>query len=484
MQRRRHRWASYLALSAALTGLLLVGRLSAQAPGQGPASLWQQQPAVSDEIAPRLLSGPDGQVYRLWQKSADFRAGGGGVFLSLAGSSEKWQKLLEILPGEPGVTALYPEVAFGPSKEIAVAYQWRRHIPRTKQIRVARSYDAGKTWTQPSTPIESSGKGFTPTLAWGQGRSLVVVWADERRHDKAWDVYARRSPDGGDTWEPEQLLSRFPTQAVTDLAASPAMISDGKDRFWVVWLGLRNGQSAYYLSRSVDAGRTWKDPVALTGQSVSVFGQRLVRSGERLLLVWQDTPTGQDRIYAVTSGDGGVTWNSPTRVDHLPQDSKASAGSPAVVLASDSEAFVAWHDRRNGREDIFFGRSVDGGRTWGLEDTRLDMDEPGTATSRYPAMARAADGRLAVAWEDDRAGYEGIYLRIRGAGESPTWGPEIPVTPPGVAPPGPRKAARTPSLGWGSGGAVYVAWQVWDFAQGPSAPTNQVGGRTLFPDKK
>ena len=478
MRRRRHLWAGCIALTAALTVLLLIGRPSAQAPGKGAGPLWQ--PAVAaDEMAPRLLPGPDGQVFRRWQRWTDFRTGGGGIFLALASSGDTWQKLVELLPSEPGVTALDADVAFGSSKEVALAYQWRRHAPRTKQIRLARSYDGGKTWTRPSTAIESSGKGFTPKLGWGRGRSLVVVWADERRADKAWDVYARRSPDGGDTWEPEQLLSRFPQQTLADLAVSPEMISDGQDRFWAVWLGLRNGRSGFYLSRSSDGGRTWTGPVALSGQSVSVFGQRLVRSGERLLLVWQDTLTGQDRIYAVTSGDGGVTWSSPTRVDHVPPDSKAAAGSAAVVLGPDAEAFVAWHDGRNGRDDIFLGRSPDGGRTWGTEDTRLDMDDPGTAVSRYPRIARAEDGRLAVAWEDDRAGHEGIYLRVGAAGQFPAWSPEVV-----VAPPSQKKAARIPSVLWGPGGALYVAWEVWDFAQGPSAVTKQVDGRILFPDKK
>jgi hypothetical protein len=440
--------------------------------------MWK--PAVpADEMAPRLLSGPEGQVFRLWQRWTDFRAGGGGIFLGLASSADTWEKLVEILPSERGVTALDPGVAFGSSKEVALAYQWRRHDPRTKQIRLARSYDGGKTWTQPSTAIESSGAGFTPKLGWGRGRSLVVVWADERRADKAWDIYARRSPDGGDTWEPEQLLSRFPQQTVADLAASPEMIGDGQDRFWAVWLGLRNGRSGYYLSRSSDGGRTWTGPVALSGQGRSVFGQRLVRSGERLLLVWQDTLTGKDRIYAVTSNDGGMTWSSPTRIDHLPPDSKTTAGSPTVMLGPDAEAFVAWHDGRNGRDDIFLGRSPDGGRTWGTEDTRLDMDEPGTAVSRYPTIARAEDGRLAVAWEDDRAGHEGIYLRVRAAGQPPAWGPEVVVAPPAL-----KKAARIPSVVWGPGGALYVAWQVWDFTQGSATVTKQVDGRVLFRDKK
>jgi hypothetical protein len=374
---------------------------------------------------------------------------------------------------------LEPDVAVESPGDLAVAYQWRRNSPRTKQIRLATSQDGGKTWAQPTAGLEGSGKGFTPKLAWGRGRSLVMVWADERRAERAWDVYARRSPDGGSTWEAEQLLSRFPQQTAADLSARPEMIGDGQDRLWSVWVGLRNGRSSFYLSRSTDGGRSWLDPVALSGQSTSVYGQRLIRSGERLLLVWQDTRTGQDRIYAVSSGDGGVTWTSPTRVDHVPPSSQTAATSPSVVLSPDGESFVAWHDARNGRDDIFVGRSTDGGRSWTSEDVRIDTDEPGTAVSRFPRIARSDDGRLAVAWEDDRVGHEGIYLRVRSAGQSPTWGPEMV-----VAPPGPKRGARSPAVLWGRGGALFVTWEVWDFSQGPLAAMRQVDGRVLLPDKK
>ena len=473
MRRLRHRWAGCLALTGALTVLLFISRPSAQAPGQGAGTL--ELPAVpADEVTPRLLSGPDGQVFRLWARRIEFQTGGGGIFLALASPGNTWQKLLELLPSDPGVTALDADVAFGSSKDVVLVYQWRRHHPRTKQIRLARSDDGGKTWTQSPTGVENSGSGFTPKVAWGQGRNLVVAWGDERRDSRAWDVYARRSPDGGGTWEPEQLLSRFPQVGPTDFFIRPEMISDGQDRFWVVWQGLRNGRSGFYFNRSADGGRTWTDPVELSGQSESVFGQRLVRSGERLLLVWHDARTGKHRIYAVTSGDGGATWSPPTRVDHIPADSRAHALSPAVVLGPDAEAFVVWHDGRNGRDDIFVGRSPDGGRTWGPEDTRLDRDDSGTATSQFPTIARAEDGRLAVAWDDDRAGHEGIYLRLRTAGQSPAWGPEVV-----VAPPGRKKGARIPSLRWGPGGALYVAWEVWNSAQGPMAVTKQVEGRII-----
>ena len=482
MRRRRYCWTGCFALMTTLTVVLVIGRAGAQT--STPGIQWQQPAGAADEISPHLFSSPDGQVFRLWQRAGDLRTGGGGFFLAVASPDNSWRKVLELLPKEAGVNAIDPGIGFGPSDEIAVAYQWRRHSPRTKQVRLTRSLDAGKTWTQLSLPIESSGKGFTPKPAWGHGHNLVVTWADERRVDKAWDVYVRRSPDGGNTWEQEQLLSRFPRWSEADAAVSPEILSDGQDRFWIVWMGLRNGRSSYYLSRSSDGGRTWTDPLSLTGQSLSVYGQRFVRAGERFLLVWQDTVaglnrTGLDRIYAASSTDGGVTWSPPVYVAHLTPDVKVAAGSPAVVLAQDGEAFGTWQDGRNGRDDIFVGRSLDGGRTWGPEDVRLDADEPGTAISRFPSMARAEDGRLAIAWEDDRAGHEGIYLRIRPAGRTSTWGPELLVVPPVQ-----KKAARTPSIVWGRGGALYVAWQVWDFEPGPSAVTRKVDSRVIWPDKK
>jgi hypothetical protein len=327
--------------------------------------------------------------------------------------------------------------------------------------------------------VESSGAGFTPSLAWGRERNLVVVWADERNATRTWTIFARRSPDGGVTWEPEQELSRLPLTNRQDAFYSPVLAGDGRDRFWAVFLGLRNGRSSVYTSRSVDGGKTWTNTVVLSGQSISVFRPRLLRSGDRLLVVWIDARTQRDRIYAVNSADGGVTWTSPTRVDHVPEDSAKNAGTPFLVLGQDQEVFATWEDGRNGREDIYFGRSPDFGGSWGTEDIRLDMDEPGTAISRSPRIARAEDGRLAVAWEDDRAGYEGVYLRVRTPGRAPAWGPEVL-----VAPPGQKKSARISSLLWGPGGALYVAWEEWDHTMGASNIRKRVNGRVLFPGKE
>ncbi len=470
MQRQCHARVRRLALAAGVGGLLLAaGPLTAQAPTSGGS---MSIPAPSQDESARLFPGPKGELFRLSQSEGDPRAGGGGLLLAVARPQDAWPTLLQIRPTEPGVSARNGDVAFGSAGETALAYRWWRHNPRSKQVRFARSDDGGKTWSQPPTQVDGSGKAFDPKVAWGRGKGLLVVWSDERRGGRLFDIYARRSPDGGMTWEPEQLLSRFPRNAPTDLHALPQLLSGGDDRLWASWVGVRGTKSFLFLNRSTDGGRTWTDPVPLSGDSRSVFGQTLLRVGDRMLMVWHDTQGEPDRVYSVSSSDGGATWTAPVRVDHVPAGGPAAASS-SVLLSPDGEALVAWQDARNGRQDIFLARSTDWGRTWTNEDQRMDMDEAGTANSRFPKLGSAPDGRLALVWEDDRAGYEAVYARVRSAGQKPEWGPEVLVAP-AIG----KLAARIPQMAWGPGG-LYVSWQVWDHTLAPGPIEKRVAGRTL-----
>src|SRR5215471_13531500 len=212
-ERRRRRSAERLAIVAGTVALLMAGgQLSAQAPDSGgvpnfPAGTGSTQ----DERLPRLLAGPNGEVFRLWQREPiTLQDGAGAVLLAVAAGQDGWRPVLEINPRERGDMARSGDLAFGADGQVAVAYQWWRDNPRLKQVRLALSNDGGKTWTQPPMQLDASNKAFDPHVGWGRGKALVVVWSDERRGRRQFDIYARRSADGGATWEPEQLLSRFP----------------------------------------------------------------------------------------------------------------------------------------------------------------------------------------------------------------------------------------------------------------------------------
>ena len=101
----------------------------------------------------------------------------------------------------------------------------------------------------------------------------------------------------------------------------------------------------------------------------------------------------------------------------------------------------------------------------------MDTDEPGTGVSRFAKLAKAPDGRVAIVWEDDRAGLESVYLRVRSAGQKPQWGPEVLVAPATA-----KLAARVPEAAWGSAG-LHVSWQVWDHWRAPGGIEKQVDSR-------
>ena len=145
-ERRRRRSAERLAIVAGTVALLMAGgQLSAQAPDSGgvpnfPAGTGSTQ----DERLPRLLAGPNGEVFRLWQREPiTLQDGAGAVLLAVAAGQDGWRPVLEINPRERGDMARSGDLAFGADGQVAVAYQWWRDNPRLKQVRLALSNDGG-----------------------------------------------------------------------------------------------------------------------------------------------------------------------------------------------------------------------------------------------------------------------------------------------------------------------------------------------------
>ena len=396
--------------------------------------------------------------------------GGGAVLLASSPDGLAWRPLTQLRPEDTGISTLDGRLAVNPSGEIALAYRWVRFHPKAKHIRVARSSGSGETWTFRSDSVDPAGQAFDPQVAWGNGKTIVLAWADERQGGRTFQIYLRRSPDGGSTWESEILMSG-PIPSPGSYHTAPRLLSDGKGRFWLLWIAVQNARAVLTLVRSEDDGRTWLPPQPISGDSFSVYGHSVNLAGSRLLVTWEDQkPDRPNRVYATSSKDGGVTWSPASEVDGLPGDSPTSAAGPSNALATSGEAWVAWHDDRNGRLDVFIAKSADGGVTWGSA-MRLDADAPGTAMSRYPKLAMNANGGVAVVWEDDRSGYEAVYGRIFSGGR---WSPEAPL---GTTLP-PKKAGRAPRIIATRQGAFYVVWEIWDYTQG-AAPMKSLDGALL-----
>src|SRR5262245_36422021 len=102
---------------------------------------------------------------------------------------------------------------------------------------------------------------------------------------------------------------------------------------------------------------------------------QVAASGSMVFAVWLDQRGTGPKVYFNRSLDGGASWLRPDkRLDHAPGGTPCSA---AHIAAAGASVYVLWTDPRNGREDLFFQRSLDGGTTWLPADVRPGTHPPG-----------------------------------------------------------------------------------------------------------
>jgi hypothetical protein len=145
-------------------------------------------------------------------------------------------------------------------------------------------------------------------------------------------------------------------------AADPALAVDPPTGdLLLTWVGGEHKAGwRLYFARSVDAGRTWSDPVAITGDTglVHPHGEaapRLVAApGHRIAVVWtqgfavagREWPATQ--LRAARSVDGGRTWSTPATLNDDTVAAPVSHTFQGAAWTGDSGLTVAWLDERRG----------------------------------------------------------------------------------------------------------------------------------------
>lgn len=152
-----------------------------------------------------------------------------------------------------------------------------------------------------------------PALAAGASGEVYVAWYDARNGD--WDVFLRRSYDGGASWQPPVRLNDDPLGGGHHQYL-PRLAVDASGRLDAVFYDRRrdpeNVRYDVFYTSSMDGGRRYSPPLQLTTESSSsMIGGR----------------------YTVPSAQGLV-----------------EAGSGLGLLSRPSGAIAAWADTRNAWE--------------------------------------------------------------------------------------------------------------------------------------
>ncbi|CAA9517070.1 MAG: GH33 [uncultured Solirubrobacteraceae bacterium] len=254
-------------------------------------------------------------------------------------------------------------------------------------ILIARSDDAGRTWSSPAR-VNAAGRGrvLAPSAAVGRGGELYVLYLDVG--DDRLDYEGGHEGFGGPPYA---------------------------------------GRFTLVLGRSRDRGATWEESVVDDGVVPTTrfiaflppFPSLAVdRDSGRIHVAYQDGRLGSADVWLWTLDPQTSSWGRPVRVNDTPRRDGTSQYLPQIDVAPDGRVDVVYYDRRDdGRRDVLnevsLQTSDDGGRTFAPRisltssyfDSRVgfgserDLPELGSRLG----LVSDANGAFAV-WSDTRAG--------------------------------------------------------------------------------
>ncbi|MFN8622485.1 MAG: sialidase family protein [Chloroflexota bacterium] len=292
-----------------------------------------------------------------------------------------------------------------------------------------------------------------------------------------------RSTDGGKSWSDPVSVSpsvRFgsadPNAPADDpvqgdhrdvQGSQPAVAPDGT--LTVAWYDSTNdepgkGVGEIHIAQSKDGGKTFgADITASTFNEVGVlrnasfrvlgtqFPQLAVNNDGKVFIAYSAKPADVDNddadVYIVSSDDG-ETFSRPYRLND--DDTTAPQFYPSIAISPNGTIKAMWGDYRDdphqAQYQIYYTESTDGGDTWGFTDTELNISAGDTRASDSPSNPNdgmygrfigdyfsiaASDDEAFMVWTDTRLGkYNGPNMKIAFARKAAIPGPQLFLSPP------------------------------------------------------
>ena len=291
----------------------------------------------------------------------------------------------------------WPTVLRRKSGELIVVFSGDRagHICPYGKVMAVRSFDDGKTWSEPETFINSPMDDRDAGIIELENGNLVLFWFN------SW------------AYQSERILKKYPQY-------KKSMTETTQDE--------RKAYVGSYSAVSASDGRKWSFPVRTCG--TAPHGGIQLKNGDLLVVgkggLGDDKLSKSAAIKVGLSTDGAKSWKTIAEIE-IPKDDKISDyWEPHVVEAANGDLIAQLRCHK----DYFIRQSVskDGGKTWTVAE-KINV-------VGYPShLKRLKDNRILMTYarrqvNPKRAKYEpehlvmGQYARLS-SDNGKTWDEEI-----------------------------------------------------------
>jgi len=298
----------------------------------------------------------------------------------------------QLIENNAGQDGYYPQVALSGSNAVVV---WRQSDGSNFRIYSNYSTDGGASWGDSARLIEdNAGKDAEPPQVTMSGTNAVAVWSQ-------WDgsalrIYSNYSTDGGASWNGDRLIEDNAGKFGND----PKVALSGT-RAAAVWRQWDGSNDRIYSNYSIDGGDTWDNDRLIDNAGQDGFEPQVAISGSNVLAVWRQANFIVGQIFSNYSTDGGVTWNSPLRIEN----NDGQPGDVPQVALSGTDAVAVWRQSDGSNYRIYSNYSTDGGANWNSD--QLIEDNAGK-NAESPQLALSGNNVVAI-WNQSDGSQQHIY---------------------------------------------------------------------------
>jgi BNR repeat-like domain len=292
--------------------------------------------------------------------------------------------------------SFYPAIAAGPSGRVHLV--WQESVSGNFEIYYKRSTDGGATWLPSQRLTWTSYSSEKPAIAVDPSGHVHVVWSDYATDN--WEIIYKRSTNGGATWSANRRLTW--TSGYSD---RPFLLADSSGNLYLVWHDYyAPGNPEIYFKKSTDGGFNWTASQRLTFNAGESTNSSLsVDSSGCLHVFWNDKSPGNFEIYHKKTTDGGATWSAGQRLTWTAGDSYV----PVAAVDTSGDLHLFFHDYTLGPAQIYYKKSTNGGATWSASQ-RLTWN---SGASYMPSIVIDSGGTLHLVWKYYNTGENNVYYK-------------------------------------------------------------------------
>jgi len=320
--------------------------------------------------------------------------------------AETFGEAIRLDPSE--AREFYPDVQVDQDGTVHVVYYSTIISGNNREIYYVRSTDQGQSWETPLRLTNATRDSRIPKLAVGPDNSLNVAWHDDRTATDDYNIYFKRSEDGGDTWSADLMVADT-YRASEDVA----IIVGGDGVIHITWEEFSNYYSANTrYSRSADNGLTWSSPVNITTGAYANHGWHsdvgADNSGNVYVVFHYVSFSIPAEISCSVSNNSGVNWNNPFNIT----DNNVADSRPAIYVSPDGSYIdIVYRNLAVDSWNIYHVYSDDGLSTWS-DPYQISQSTGGDANE--PVVVRASNLNIFAFWEDvinSKGSYEIFWNR-------------------------------------------------------------------------